>query len=179
MSGSESSSQDAGARSSMTVEDRKTVFRCDTCDATYSRRGHLRRHQARREYHIYKGYLISWLKDYQIPVREITNAFSATESLVAGKSEPKFSRECTDDINRDIVRRHYATCASRGSHAVPGYKKRGQQPKACDPCARSKIACDAELPCEVSTITKMMAVISAIFTDNQIELHSERRKMLL
>ncbi|KAK9380274.1 uncharacterized protein V2V93DRAFT_381205 [Kockiozyma suomiensis] len=47
----------------------------------------------------------------------------------------------------DIARRHSASCSSRGGQQGIPQQKRGKKRKACDACARSKIACDASELC--------------------------------
>jgi hypothetical protein len=50
--------------------------------------------------------------------------------------------------NSDVLRRHYNRCPSRGGKAIPSQLQRGRRKRACDRCARLKLACDADLPCE-------------------------------
>jgi hypothetical protein len=51
--------------------------------------------------------------------------------------------------DRDVLRRHYMSCTARGFNPVPQYHKSGPKRSACDNCAESKIACNAEDPCDV------------------------------
>lgn len=50
--------------------------------------------------------------------------------------------------NSDSLLRHCRACPSRGSRPMPAGRKRGPGPKACDPCAQAKLACDGDNPCE-------------------------------
>ena len=47
-----------------------------------------------------------------------------------------------------MLRRHYTTCKSRKQRPVPEKLKRGKRKVACDLCAKSKLWCDFESPCE-------------------------------
>ncbi len=68
------------------------------------------------------------------------------------RSTGEKDRECQFCKKRffraDILRRHYVNCPSRGSQPIPGPLKKGKQRRACDQCARSKLSCDFESPCE-------------------------------
>ncbi|KAL8346127.1 hypothetical protein RB598_000162 [Gaeumannomyces tritici] len=49
---------------------------------------------------------------------------------------------------RDVCRKHSLSlqCPSEGTQADPPLAKRGQKPRACDGCFRSRLACDNEQP---------------------------------
>ncbi len=49
---------------------------------------------------------------------------------------------------RDVLRRHYRSCSQRGHRQIPDRLPRGRRKQACDICARSKVSCDLDLPCE-------------------------------
>ncbi|KLU90764.1 hypothetical protein MAPG_10615, partial [Magnaporthiopsis poae ATCC 64411] len=48
---------------------------------------------------------------------------------------------------RDVCRKHSLQCPSKGTQADPPLAKRGQKPRACDGCFRSRLACDNDHPC--------------------------------
>ncbi|KAK9448412.1 uncharacterized protein V1518DRAFT_418894 [Limtongia smithiae] len=48
----------------------------------------------------------------------------------------------------DIARRHAQNCPARGDKQHPVQQKRGKKRKACDACAKARIACDAAELCE-------------------------------
>ncbi|KAL8383706.1 hypothetical protein RB595_010758 [Gaeumannomyces hyphopodioides] len=48
---------------------------------------------------------------------------------------------------RDVCRKHSLQCPSKGTRADPPLAKRGQKPRACDGCFRSRLACDNAHPC--------------------------------
>ncbi|KAI6354927.1 hypothetical protein MCOR25_008413 [Pyricularia grisea] len=48
---------------------------------------------------------------------------------------------------RDVCRKHSLHCPLKGANADPPLAKRGQKPRACDACFRSRLACDNDLPC--------------------------------
>ncbi|KAH9437406.1 hypothetical protein MCOR02_001061 [Pyricularia oryzae] len=48
---------------------------------------------------------------------------------------------------RDVCRKHSLHCPLKGTSADPPLAKRGQKPRACDACFRSRLACDNDLPC--------------------------------
>jgi hypothetical protein len=56
------------------------------------------------------------------------------------------------DVSSDAVLRHFRSCPSRGTRPVPSPLKRGKKRKACDCCARAKLSCDCELPCETCLV---------------------------
>ncbi|KAL1615264.1 hypothetical protein SLS56_011888 [Neofusicoccum ribis] len=49
---------------------------------------------------------------------------------------------------RDILRRHYLACKSRGDRPVPEQQRPGRRKSACDRCASFKLACDLRRPCQ-------------------------------
>ncbi|KAI1608225.1 hypothetical protein EDD37DRAFT_186904 [Exophiala viscosa] len=56
---------------------------------------------------------------------------------------------CSKSYHRsDVLRRHYIRCSSRGQQPIPERLKKGKKSTACDACARSKLRCDLECPCE-------------------------------
>lgn len=50
--------------------------------------------------------------------------------------------------SRDAVLRHSRICRLREAQLVPGPQRRGKKRSACDNCAKSKLSCDADFPCE-------------------------------
>lgn len=68
--------------------------------------------------------------------------------------------------NSDVLRRHYNRCPLRGSKAIPSQLPRGRQKRACDRCARLKLACDADPPCE--TCLSQGAICTGSRIDDQV-----------
>lgn len=54
----------------------------------------------------------------------------------------------SNTFSRDILRRHYTTCPSRATQPLPRPLKKGKRRKACDCCAKAKLSCDFDSPCE-------------------------------
>ncbi|OJD30195.1 nadh-ubiquinone oxidoreductase kda mitochondrial [Diplodia corticola] len=50
-------------------------------------------------------------------------------------------------VRSDVARRHIKTCPAKGNRPMPPQKTRGGTRRACDNCARSKIACDRSPIC--------------------------------
>lgn len=54
----------------------------------------------------------------------------------------------TDKLFSDVLGLHHRRCPQRGDRPVPDRLKPGQPRKACDTCARDKLWCDFDQPCE-------------------------------
>ncbi|KAK9463630.1 uncharacterized protein V1516DRAFT_661760 [Lipomyces oligophaga] len=74
--------------------------------------------------------------------------------MVTHSGEKNFLCEfCGRPFHRvDIARRHSLTCPSRGENQDLSIQRRGKKRKACDACARSKIACDSAVVCKNCTL---------------------------
>jgi hypothetical protein len=70
------------------------------------------------------------------------------------------------NVSSDVVLRHYRSCASRGPRPVPSPSKRGKKRKACDHCARSKLFCDFELPCETCLVSSKPCTYGRVANDS-------------
>ncbi|KAH8812376.1 fungal-specific transcription factor domain-containing protein [Xylogone sp. PMI_703] len=77
--------------------------------------------------------------------------------------------------NRDIVRRHYKTCKSRGVDPVPRPCRRGKRRKACDMCVRSKQGCDFESPCLNCVLNKISCTYKRVLDDLAGSINSASR----
>ncbi|KEF52267.1 uncharacterized protein A1O9_11507 [Exophiala aquamarina CBS 119918] len=48
----------------------------------------------------------------------------------------------------DVLRRHYVSCPHRNGRQIPDRLPRGRRKQACDLCARTRVSCDLDSPCE-------------------------------
>ncbi|KAH8803429.1 hypothetical protein F5884DRAFT_805488 [Xylogone sp. PMI_703] len=85
-------------------------------------------------------------------MRSYTDSSISRSRTLGRRSSSNIPRECMFCgkifFRSDILRRHYKTCPSRTSQPLPLPLKKGKHRKACDSCARSKLSCDFDLPCE-------------------------------
>lgn len=65
-----------------------------------------------------------------------------------------YSESMTDE-HRDVLQRHYKNCSQRGAQLIPRSTGPGRQRKACDRCARARITCSGETPCNTCKIREL------------------------
>ncbi|KAK9477802.1 hypothetical protein V1514DRAFT_320759 [Lipomyces japonicus] len=74
----------------------------------------------------------------------------------------------------DIARRHSKNCTARGSQQISEQHKRGKKRKSCDACARAKVACDSELPCETCAVNGHECTYFRLQEDFLKRLHGQQ-----
>lgn len=80
------------------------------------------------------------------------------------------------DLFRDVLRRHYINCPSRGPQPIPGRLKKGKKTRACDSCARLKLGCDLDCPCETCLSYGLECTYTRLEQQHQQHQHQQQQQ---
>ncbi|KAL4782480.1 hypothetical protein BJX76DRAFT_290699 [Aspergillus varians] len=118
--------------------DLSTRWKCDICSAVFQRLDHFKRHTTkhRADKRFICDFCGSLYKRGFVPPAECG-------------SFPVDQTNCYRVLDRDVLRRHWKSCAARiqTAQTIPEPRHGGKEKHACDGCARLKRLCSGEQPC--------------------------------
>ncbi|KAH6638725.1 hypothetical protein C7974DRAFT_120422 [Boeremia exigua] len=86
---------------------------------------------------------------------------------------------CTKSFRRrDVARRHTTQCALKTGQSAPAPLQAGRKKRSCDNCARTKLACDRDMPCLVCEANRVPCTYNRLRPKRELPLAVEAQPTL-